>query len=69
MLSLDLAWLVLTAGFASAASPGAGSVSLGPSAFAVPGVFPSSVFSAYYNNPTATSAQPQPIISDPVTVC
>ena len=42
---------------------------LGPSAFAAPGVFPTSAFSHYFNHPaTATSAQPQPIISDPVTV-
>lgn len=39
-----------------------------PSAYAVPGAFPTSLYSNYYNNPTATSAQPQPVISDPVTV-
>ena len=44
----------------SAASP--------PSAYAVPGVFPTSVYGAYYNDPTATTAEPQPIITDPVTV-
>ncbi|KIK96557.1 hypothetical protein PAXRUDRAFT_825836 [Paxillus rubicundulus Ve08.2h10] len=38
-----------------------------PSAYTVPGAFPTSLYSQYYNNPTATSAQPQPIISDPVT--
>lgn len=39
-----------------------------PQNFTVPGMFPTSVFSHYYNNPTATSSQVQPIISDPVTV-
>ncbi|RPD64995.1 sphingomyelin phosphodiesterase [Lentinus tigrinus ALCF2SS1-6] len=39
----------------------------GPSAFAAPGAFPTSVYKHYYNSPTATSAQPQPVISDPVT--
>ncbi|KAG2363419.1 sphingomyelin phosphodiesterase [Suillus spraguei] len=38
-----------------------------PSSYAVPGAFPTSLYSQYYNNPTATSAQPQPVISDPVT--
>ncbi|KAG1723693.1 sphingomyelin phosphodiesterase [Suillus lakei] len=38
-----------------------------PSVYAVPGAFPTSLYSHYYNNPTATSAQPQPVISDPVT--
>ncbi|KIJ21978.1 hypothetical protein PAXINDRAFT_124362 [Paxillus involutus ATCC 200175] len=38
-----------------------------PSAYTVPGAFPTSLYSQYYNNPTATSAQPQPVISDPVT--
>lgn len=38
-----------------------------PSSYAVPGAFPTSLYSHYYNNPTATSAQPQPVISDPVT--
>lgn len=55
--------------FAWAVSAGAESDALGPSSFAVQGTFPTSVFSAYYNNPTAASAQPQPIIFDPVSVC
>ncbi|KAG1794909.1 sphingomyelin phosphodiesterase [Suillus plorans] len=38
-----------------------------PSSYVVPGAFPTSLYSHYYNNPTATSAQPQPVISDPVT--
>ncbi|KAF9486347.1 Metallo-dependent phosphatase [Pholiota conissans] len=37
-----------------------------PSTFTVAGPFPTSVFSKYYNSPTATSAQPQPVVSDPV---
>ena len=39
-----------------------------PSAYTVPGAFPTSLYSEYYNDPTATTAQPQPVISDPVTV-
>lgn len=38
------------------------------SVYTVPAAFPTSLYSQYYNNPTATSEQPQPIISDPVTV-
>ncbi|KAL6304766.1 Metallo-dependent phosphatase [Sparassis latifolia] len=38
-----------------------------PTATTLPGAFPTSVYSSYYNDPTATSAQPQPVISDPVT--
>lgn len=38
------------------------------STYTVPGAFPTSLYSKYYNNPTATSEQPQPVISDPVTV-
>lgn len=37
-------------------------------AYTAPGVFPTSLYDKYYNNPTATSDQPQPVISDPVTV-
>ncbi|KAF8132234.1 Metallo-dependent phosphatase-like protein [Mycena galopus ATCC 62051] len=43
------------------------SVSLGPSAFTAPGAFPTSIFSSYYNDPTQTVSQVQPVISDPVT--
>ena len=50
-----------------AASANASSTSW-PSAFTVPGAFPTSLFSSYYNNPTQTSAQVQPVISDPVLV-
>ncbi|KZT44307.1 hypothetical protein SISSUDRAFT_905 [Sistotremastrum suecicum HHB10207 ss-3] len=42
------------------------SLSFGPSAFTAPGVFPTTAFSSYFNNPTATTAQPQPVVSDPV---
>ncbi|KAH9996082.1 Metallo-dependent phosphatase [Russula vinacea] len=38
----------------------------GPSSYAPPGAFPTSLYNSYYNNPTATSAQPQPVVSDPV---
>ena len=40
----------------------------GPSSYAPPGAFPTSLYNSYYNNPTATSAQPQPVVSDPVLV-
>ena len=40
----------------------------GPSAYTAPGAFPTSVYKHYYNSPTATSAQPQPVIYDPVSV-
>lgn len=59
---------VLSARLGLAAATGTTGATLGPTTFAVPGKFPKSVFPAYYNNPTATSAQPQPVISDPVTV-
>ncbi|CCL98101.1 uncharacterized protein FIBRA_00095 [Fibroporia radiculosa] len=58
--------LLLGAGFAAAQATGTIS-GLGPSAYTVPGVFPTSVFQSYYNDPTATTAEPQPVISDPVT--
>lgn len=68
MRLLNLVLPVLTASLASGAATTAGPLALGPSAFAVPGVFPKSVYPAYFNDPTATSAQPQPVISDPVLV-
>jgi len=46
----------------------ADSLSYGPSSFAPPGAFPTQLYASYYNDPTATSAQPQPVISDPVLV-
>ncbi|KAJ7721427.1 Metallo-dependent phosphatase [Mycena maculata] len=36
------------------------------SAFTVPGAFPTAAFPKYYNNPTQTASQVQPIIEDPV---
>jgi hypothetical protein len=39
---------------------------LGPPVFVAPGTFPTSVFKQYYNDPTATSVQVQPMVSDPV---
>jgi len=41
---------------------------IGTSTFTAPGAFPTSLYSKYYNSPTATSAQVQPVISDSVTV-
>ncbi|KAH9178518.1 Metallo-dependent phosphatase [Lactarius sanguifluus] len=42
------------------------SLTYGPSTFTAPGSFPTSLYRSYYNDPTATSAQPQPVVSDPV---
>jgi sphingomyelin phosphodiesterase len=39
-----------------------------PSTVTVPAAFPTSLYKSYYNDPTATTAQVQPIISDPITV-
>ncbi|PCH42293.1 sphingomyelin phosphodiesterase [Wolfiporia cocos MD-104 SS10] len=39
----------------------------GPSTYTVPGPFPTSLYQSYYNDPTATTAEPQPVISDPVS--
>ncbi|THH03993.1 hypothetical protein EW145_g5843 [Phellinidium pouzarii] len=39
---------------------------LGPSAYTVPGRFPTTLFSSYYNDPTQTSEQVQPLVTDPV---
>ncbi|KAH9838386.1 sphingomyelin phosphodiesterase [Rhodofomes roseus] len=41
--------------------------SSGATAYTAPGVFPTSLYESYYNDATATSAEPQPVISDPVT--
>ncbi|KAL5530987.1 hypothetical protein ACEPAG_3863 [Sanghuangporus baumii] len=61
MLSLIYTFLV-------AASLSVGqNVALGPSEFAAAGAFPTSVYKHYYNSPTQTSEQVQPIITDPVT--
>lgn len=38
------------------------------SAYTASGAFPTSLYASYYNDPTATTAEPQPVISDPVTV-
>ncbi|KAK7063751.1 SER THR protein phosphatase family protein [Favolaschia claudopus] len=37
-----------------------------PSVFTVPGAFPTSLFTKFYNNPTQTASQVQPVIKDPV---
>jgi len=41
---------------------------LGPSAYTIPGLFPTSIYQSYYNDPTATGSSPQPVISDPILV-
>ena len=43
-------------------------LTLGPSSFAPPGAFPTAAYKSYFNDPTATSEQPQPVISDPALV-
>lgn len=44
------------------------SMALGPSVVTAPRIFPTSLYQSYYNDPTATTAQPQPIITDLVSV-
>lgn len=51
----------------SSSASASGVLTFGPSTFIVPGAFPTSVYSRYYNNPTATASQVQPVITDPVT--
>ncbi|KAI0347728.1 sphingomyelin phosphodiesterase [Trametopsis cervina] len=51
---------------AAVSSAAKGPATLGPASHVAPGVFPTSLYRHYYNNPTATSAQPQPIITDAV---
>ncbi|KAI6009217.1 sphingomyelin phosphodiesterase [Pisolithus marmoratus] len=51
--------------FATIASVVAGEDVL--TAYTAPGAFPTSVYKSYWNDPTGTSAQPQPVISDPAT--
>lgn len=38
------------------------------STYTAPNAFPTSLYGKYYNNPTATSAQVQPVVTDPITV-
>ncbi|KAI0094202.1 sphingomyelin phosphodiesterase [Irpex rosettiformis] len=57
----------LLARHATAAAASEDTVQLGPSVYTAPGVFPTSVFKHYYNDPTATTAQPQPVITDPIS--
>ena len=66
---LALGAIAAAPGHGGGQGTGGGSGALGPTVFTAPGVFPTSLYKHYYNNPTATSAQPQPIITDPVTVC
>ena len=54
--------LCLTAGVAAAGGSSASSQTV----YTAPGTFPTSLFASYYNNPTATSEQPQPVVTDPV---
>ena len=62
ILQTVLALVAVSASFATSSG------GIGTSTFTAPGAFPSSLYSSYYNSPTATSAQVQPVISDPVTV-
>jgi hypothetical protein len=72
--------LTLSLGLVSAATSSAAAVTgasgtadasgqlIQPSTYTAPGRFPTSVYKTYYGSPTATSAQVQPVISDPVSV-
>ena len=60
--------LLALAASATQAQAQAATLTYGPSSFAPPGLFPTSLYQSYYNNPTATAAQPQPVVSDPVLV-
>ncbi|KDQ63152.1 hypothetical protein JAAARDRAFT_188759 [Jaapia argillacea MUCL 33604] len=55
---------MVSAAIASGASSSAG---IQPGTFTAQGAFPTSLYTNYYNNPTATVSQVQPVISDPVT--
>jgi len=59
--------IIKLAGVLQLAAIVVGQSSLGPSAYTVPKAFPTSVYASYYNDPTATSAEPQPVITDPVS--
>ncbi|KAJ3988481.1 sphingomyelin phosphodiesterase [Lentinula detonsa] len=64
---MALGLLVLSSCLLPSLTLAASSSGFPTSIFTVPGAFPTSIYSKYYNNPTATSAQVQPVISDPVT--
>ena len=64
MMSLALAGIVATFVVSSYADP----FSFGRSTFIAQGTFPTSVYGRYFNNPTQTSKQVQPVITDPVSV-
>lgn len=59
--------LAIECAMAGATSQPTSGAVLGPSTYAAPGSFPISLYQSYYNVPTASSAEPQPVISDPVT--
>lgn len=59
--------LAIECAMAGATSQPTSGAVLGPSTYAAPGSFPTSLYQSYYNVPTASSAEPQPVISDPVT--
>ncbi|THH31903.1 hypothetical protein EUX98_g2280 [Antrodiella citrinella] len=69
MFSLKVAVIAPFVGLAAsqAAAPIANTTNpFGPLAFTAPGAFPTSIYKEYFNDPTATSAQVQPVITDPV---
>lgn len=65
---LTLKQFVLTFAWFSRTLAQEATLTFGPSTFTAPGAFPTSAYSHYFNSPTATSAQVQPVISDPVLV-
>jgi len=40
----------------------------GPSTFTAAGAFPTNAWKSYYNSPTQTTEQVQPIVTDPILV-
>lgn len=61
-------FILTSTAVAASVSTDTNGLELGPSLYTAPGPFPTFLWKHYYNNPTATSAQPQPVITNPVTV-
>ncbi|KIY52639.1 sphingomyelin phosphodiesterase [Fistulina hepatica ATCC 64428] len=57
----------LAAGSLAAATASSSASASLLTAFTAPGAFPTFWYPSYYNNPTGTASQVQPIVSDPVT--
>lgn len=68
LFAASLALLSATGGVAAAPDAENTGELIHPSTFTAAGAFPTSVYESYHGSPTATSAQVQPVVSDPVTV-